>query len=151
MGVGPAPKNPATRRPKGESVFTRERHAVIAIGTGGGDISGEDCRYAGQRKGVGKGVGMSELPAIRERTIGSPGGLIRITAMPEHPRQMNKGADPDVLPVSKGGIAVLVGPIQRRRRFEMREARMVVAAKDQRYSEGEMADQERAGGGLRLG
>ena len=97
MGVGPAPKNPATRRPKGESVFTRERHAVIAIGTGGGDISGEDCRYAGQRKGVGKGVGVSELPAIRERTIGGPGGLIRIAAMPKRPGQLDKDADPDLV------------------------------------------------------
>ena len=94
---------------------------------------------------------MSQLPAIGERSIGSPGGPIRIAAMPKRYGQRDKGADPDVLPVGKGGIAVLVGPIQRRRRFEMREARTVVAAKDQRYSEGEMADQERARGGLRLG
>ena len=64
---------------------------------------------------------------------------------------MDKGADPDVLPIAKGGIAMLVGPIQRRGRFEMREGCTVIAAIDQRLSEGAMADQERAGRGLRLG
>jgi hypothetical protein len=61
------------------------------------------------------------LPAIRERTIGSPGGLIRIAAMPERPGQEDKGADPDVLPIAKGKIAMLVGLMQRHGRFEMRE------------------------------
>jgi hypothetical protein len=51
----------------------------------------------------------------------------------------------------KGGIAVLVGPIQRRGRFDMREGCTVVAARHQRLSEDAMADQERAGRGLRLG
>ena len=63
---------------------------------------------------------------------------------------MDKGADPDVLPVVKRGIAVLVGPIQRHGRFEMREGCRVIAAIHQRKSEDAMADQERAGGGLRL-
>ena len=71
--------------------------------------------------------------------------------MPKRPRQDGKGADPDVLPVVKGGIAVLVGPIQRRGGFGMLEGCTVVAGKDQRISEGSMADQERAGRGLRLG
>ena len=71
--------------------------------------------------------------------------------MPERPGQLDKGADPNVRPVVKGGIAMLVGPIQRRGRFEMREGCTVIAAKDQRISEGAMADQERGGGGLRLG
>ena len=84
-------------------------------------------------------------------TIGGSGGLIRIAAMPKRPGQTDKGADPDVLPVAKGGIAVLVGQIQRRGRFEMREGCTVIAAMDQRPSEDAMADQERAGGGLRLG
>jgi hypothetical protein len=64
---------------------------------------------------------MSQLPAQRERMIGSSGGLIRIAAMPQRLGQKDKGADPDVLPVVKGGITVLVGPIRRRGRFEMRE------------------------------
>ena len=49
----------------------------------GGNIACEDRGPAGVTKGVGKGVGMSQFPAVGERTIGSPGGLIRITAMPE--------------------------------------------------------------------
>jgi len=48
-------------------------------------------------------------------------------AMPERPGRLDKGADPDVLPVVKGGIAMLVGPIQRRGRFEMRDGCTVVA------------------------
>jgi hypothetical protein len=44
-------------------------------------------------------------------------GLIRIAAMPKRPGQHDKGADPDVLPVVEGGIAVLVRPMQRRGRF----------------------------------
>ena len=88
---------------------------------------------------------MGQLPAIRERTIGSSGRLIRIAAMPECPGQHGKGADPDILPVVKGGIAMLVGPIQRGGRFEMRESRRVIAAKDQRPSEAPMGNQERAG------
>ena len=71
--------------------------------------------------------------------------------MPERPAQLNKGADPDVLPVAKGGIAVLVGPMQRRGGFGMREGCTVIAAMDQRMSENTMPDQERAGRGLLLG
>ena len=71
--------------------------------------------------------------------------------MPERPGQDDKGADPAVLPVAKGGIAMLVGPIQRRGRFEMHEGCTVIAAINQRISERAMADQERAGRGLRLG
>jgi hypothetical protein len=48
----------------------------------------------------------------------------------------------------KGGIAVLVGPMQRRGGFGMREGCTVIAAIDQRLSEDAMADQERAGRGL---
>jgi hypothetical protein len=88
---------------------------------------------------------MSQLPAVRERAIGSSGGLIRIAAMPERPAQLNKGADPDVLPVAKGGIAVLVGPMQRRGGFGMREGCTAIAAIEQRGSNGAMAHQERAG------
>ena len=50
----------------------------------------------------------------------------------------------------KGRIPVLVGPIQRRGRVDMRECCAIIAAKDQRISEDAMADQERAGRGLRL-
>ena len=135
----------------GESVFTRERHAIIAVGAGGGDISGEDRGHPGVMKSEGKGVGMSQLPAQCERTIGSTGGLIGIAAMPERPGQMDKGADPDVLPVAKGVIAMLVRPIQRQGYFEMRQGCTVIAAIHQRLSEGAMADQERAGRGWRLG
>ena len=71
--------------------------------------------------------------------------------MPERPGQKDKGADPDVLRVVKGGIAVLVGPMQRGGRFGVRQGCRVIAAKDQGMSEGSMADQERAGRGLRLG
>ena len=117
----------------------------------GGDISGEDRGHAGVKKGVGKGVGMSQLPAQCEGTIGGPGGLIRIAAMPKRPGQVDKGADPDVLPVLKGGIAVLIGPIQRGGCFEMLESCSVVAAHHQRISEDAMPNQERAGRGLRLG
>ena len=46
---------------------------------------------------------------------------------------------------------MLVGPMQRRGRFEMREGCTVIAARNQRMSAGAMADQERAGRGLRLG
>src|SRR5208282_3242553 len=42
LGIGPTLKNPAKGRPLGESVFTRERHAIIAVGADGGDIPGED-------------------------------------------------------------------------------------------------------------
>ena len=93
-------------------MFARERHAIVAAGVDGGDVSGEDRGPAGQRKGVGKGVGMSQLPAQCEHAIGSSGGLIRIAMMPKRPGQHDKGADPDVLPVVKSGIVVLVGPIQ---------------------------------------
>ena len=116
-------------------MFTRERHAIVAAGRGGGDISGEDRGRAGKPKGVGKGVGMAQLPAQCEPAIGSPGGLIRIAAMPKRPGRLSKGHDPDVLRVAKGGIAVLVGQIQRRGRFEMREGCTVIAAMDQRPSE----------------
>jgi len=135
----------------GESVLCRERHAIIAVSLDGGDIPGEDSGHAGKPEGVGKGVGMSQFPAVRERAIGSSGGLIGIAAMPKRPGQLDKGADPDVLPVVKGRIAMLVGPIQRRGRFEMREGCTVIAAIRQRMAEDAMADQERAGGGLRLG
>ena len=108
-------------------MFIRDRHAIVAVGAGGGRISGEDRGHPGEIKGLGKGVGMSQLPAVRERAIGGSGGLIRIAAMPERPGQDDKGADPDVLPIVKGGIAVLVGPIQRRGRFEMCEGYRVIA------------------------
>ena len=75
----------------------------------------------------------------------------QIAAMPERPGQHDKGADPDVLPIAQGGIAVLVGSIQLGGRFEMGEGCTVIAAIPQRQSESAMADQERAGGGLRLG
>jgi hypothetical protein len=45
-------------------VFTRERHAIVAVGVGASDISGEDRGHAGEPKGVGKGVGMSQLPTL---------------------------------------------------------------------------------------
>jgi hypothetical protein len=48
--------------------------------------------------------------------------------MPKRPGQLDKGGDPDVLPVMKGVIATLGGPIQRRGRFEMREGCTVIAA-----------------------
>ena len=111
----------------------------------GGDISGEGRGHSREIKGVGKGGGMSQLPAQCECTIGSSGGPIRIAAMPERPGQHDKGADPDVLPVVKGGIAMLVRLIQRGGRFEMRQGRPVIAALDQRLTEDAMADQERAG------
>jgi hypothetical protein len=46
---------------------------------------------------------------------------------------------------------MLVGPMQRRGRFEMRQGCRVIAAKDQRMTEGAMGNQERGGGRLRLG
>src|SRR5207244_5878947 len=82
LGAGPSLENPAKGRPEGEAVFTRDCHAIVAVGAGGGDVSGEDRDHAGETKGVGKGVGMSQLPAVCERTSGSPGGLIRIAAVP---------------------------------------------------------------------
>src|SRR5215813_9798806 len=106
LGVGPALEDPPIGRPVEESVFTRERHAIVAIGAGGGDISGKDRCLAGTCKGVGKGVGVSQLPAIGERAIGGSGGLIRIAAMPKRYGQHDKGADPDVLPVAKDVIAM---------------------------------------------
>ena len=96
----------------GESVFAGERHTIITIGVDGGDISREDRGPARQCKAMGKGVGMSQLPAQCERTIGSSSGLIRIAAMPERPGQDDKGVDPDVLRVAKGVVAMLVRPIQ---------------------------------------
>ena len=132
-------------------MFSRERHAIIAVGVDGGGVSGEDRGLAGETKGVAKGVGMSQLPAVRERTVGSSGGPIRIAAMPKRPGQHDISADPNVLTVVKGEIAVLVGPIQRRGRFEMRQGCRIVAGKDQRPSEGAMGNQERGGGRLRLG
>ena len=132
-------------------MFTRECHAIASVAMDGGDISGEDRGHAGVKKGVGKGVGMTQLPAVPKRAIGSSRGLIRIAAMPKRPGQKDKGADPDVHPVVKGGIAMLVGPMQRRGGFEMREGRRVVAAPHQRKTEDAMTDQERAGRGLRLG
>ena len=132
-------------------MFARERHGIIAAGVDGGDVSGEDRGKAGKTEGVGKGVGKSQLLAQCERTIGSPRGLIRIAAVPQRQGQLDKGADPDVHPVAQGGIAMLVGPMQRRRRFCMRQGCTVIAATPQRLSEGAMADQERAGRGLRLG
>ena len=125
-------------------MFTGERHALVVVGVDGGHIAGEGCGPGGVTKGGGKGVGMSQLPAQCEGTIGGPGGLIRIAAMPKRPGRLDKNADPDVLPVAKGGIAMLVGPIQRRRGFEMRQGCTVIAAIDQRQSEDAMADQERA-------
>src|SRR6202008_2156523 len=127
---------------------TRQRHAIVATGVGGGNISGEDRGPAGVTKGVAKGVGMSQLPAVRERAIGSSGGQFRVSVMPERPAQLNKGADPDVLPVAKGGIAVLVGPMQRRGGFGMREGCTAIAAIEQRGSNGAMAHQEPAGQGF---
>jgi len=140
LGVAPALEDPAKGPPLGESVFTRERHAIVAVGVDGRDISGEDRGHAGVIKGVGKGVGMSQLPAVGERMLGSSGGLIRISPMPKRPGQLDKGAGPDVLPVVNGGIAVLVGPMQRRGRFEMREGCRVIAPQDQGISEDAMAD-----------
>ena len=96
-------------------------------------------------------MGVSQLPAIGERAIGGSGGLIGKAAMPKRYGQDSNGADPNVLPVAKDVIAMLVGPIQRRGRFEMGKGCAVIAAIRQRQSKGVMADQERAGGGLRLG
>src|SRR5262249_25156184 len=92
--------------------FARERNALVAVGADGADISGEDCGHSGEPKAVGKGVGMAQLPAVRERTIGSSGRLIRIAAMPKRAGQHDKGVDPDAPPIAKGGIAMLVGPMQ---------------------------------------
>jgi len=91
---------------------------------------------------------MSQSPAQCERTIGSSGGPIWIPVMPKRPGQHDKGDDADVPSVVKDGIAVLVGPVQRRGGFGMREGCTVIAAIDQRLSEDAMADQERAGRGL---
>jgi hypothetical protein len=102
-------------------MFTRDLRAIVAVGAGCGNIPGEDRSHAGVIKGVGKGMGVSQLPAIRERTIGSSGGPIRIATLPKRQGQDDKGADPDVQPVAKGGIAMLVRPMQRRDRFEMRQ------------------------------
>ena len=88
-------------------MLTRERHAIVTICVDGGDISGVDRSHAGEVKGVGKGVGMAQLPAQYERAIGGPGGPIRIAVMPKRQGQLDKGADPDVLPVAKGVIAML--------------------------------------------
>ena len=132
-------------------MFTGERHAIVATGADDGDISGEGRGLSGETKSVRKGVGMSQLPAVRERSIGSSYGLIRIAAMPERPGQLDKGVDPDVLTVVKGGIMMLLGPIQRRGGFEMRQGGTVIATIDQRISEGAMADQERAGGRIAIG
>ena len=132
-------------------MFARDCHTIIAVGAGGGHISGEGSGHPDVIKGVGKGVGMSQLPAVRERTIGSSGGLIGIAAMPKRPGQDDKSADPDVLPVVEGGIAVLAGPIQRRGGFGMLEGCTVIAAIEQRLSEDAMTDQEWAGRRLRLG
>jgi len=151
LGVHPALENPAPGRPLGESVFTRECHALVAAGRGGGDIPGEDPGRAGQTEALGEGVGMAQLPAQCERTIGSAGRTIRIATMPKRPGQLDKGGDPDVRSVAKSGIAVLAGPIQRGGRFGMLEGCTVIAANDQRISEDAMADQERTGRGLRLG
>ena len=65
--------------------------------------------------------------------------------MPERPRQDGKGVDPDVLPVVKGGITVLLGSIKRRSGFDMGEGCTVIAASYQRQSEHAMPDQQRAG------
>jgi hypothetical protein len=94
---------------------------------------------------------MAQLPAVRDCTIGSSGGLISMTAMPKRPGQINKDADPDVLPIAQAGIAVFVGPMQRDGGFKMREGCAVIAAVHQRMTENAMAEQERAGPGLRLG
>src|SRR6516165_11597775 len=83
LGVGPALENPANGCPLGESVFTRKRHALVAVEMDGADIPGEDRGYAGQRQGVGKRVGMSQLPAICESPVGGSGRLIRVAAMPK--------------------------------------------------------------------
>ena len=83
LGIGPALRNPANGRPIGESVFTRERHAIVAAGVAGRDISGEHRGDAGEIKGVSKGVGMAQLPAQCERAIGGSGGPVGIAAMPE--------------------------------------------------------------------
>jgi hypothetical protein len=37
----------------GASVFTHERHAIVAVSVNGGDVSGEDRGRAGEKKGVG--------------------------------------------------------------------------------------------------
>ena len=92
-------------------MFTRDCHAIVAAGAGGDDIAGKDRGPTGKREGVGKGGGMSQLPAQCERAIDGLGGPIRIAAMPKRIGQDDKGADPDVLPVAKGGIAVLLGPM----------------------------------------
>ena len=109
-------------------MFTRECHAIASVAMDGGDISGEDRGHAGMREGVGKGVGVSQLPAQCERAIDGSGGPIRIAAMPKRPGQDDKGADPDILPVAKGVIAVLLRPIQGRGRFDMSQGCTVVAA-----------------------
>src|SRR4051812_38341949 len=70
--------------------------------------------------------------------------------MPKRPGQHDKSADPDVLPIVKCGIAMLLCPIQRRSGFRMREGRTVIAAKDQTVSEDAMADEERTGQRLRV-
>ena len=53
-------------------MFTRDCHAIVAVGVDGGDIAGEDRGPPGETKGVGKGVGMAQFPAQYERAIGSP-------------------------------------------------------------------------------
>ena len=89
LGEGPALEKPANGLPEGESVFARDRLAIVAVGADGGDISGEDRGHAGKAQGVGKGVGMPQLSAIGEGAIGGPGGLIGIAAMPEQSAQDN--------------------------------------------------------------
>ena len=64
LGVGPALECPAQGGPVGETVFTRKRHAIVAASVDGGDISGEDSGHAGKPKGLGKGVGMSQLTVV---------------------------------------------------------------------------------------
>jgi hypothetical protein len=63
LGEDPALENPAIGRPLRESVFIRDRHAIVAAGVDGGDIPGEGRGHPRVIKGVGKGEGMSQLPA----------------------------------------------------------------------------------------
>jgi hypothetical protein len=79
----PALNNPSIRGPVWKPVLIRERNILVGAGTGLTGSADENSLRTNVPKRIGERVGMSELPAMFERTIGSSRRPIGITAMPK--------------------------------------------------------------------
>jgi hypothetical protein len=139
LGVGPAPGTFGHRPPRGGIRVHSRAPRNRCCGRRRWRHLGRRPRPCRPTQGREKGCGRVPAAGCTRAHDRQLGRADRIAAMPKRPGQTDKGDDSDVLPVVKGGIAVLVGPIQRRGRLDVRPGLQGNRRQDPRMSEDAMA------------